>query len=171
MLLRCLDKFGSYDGIDFSPDFIAVAKNAVRENVEFHCEDILEFCGRNQAAFDIATTLDFSEHIDDETFLELYGAIHHSLVNGGRLFIHTPNLDFIVERAKDIGILKQFPEHVAVRTGKQIEELLSRCGFRDIRIQTIPHYNVLKLLHPLSNLPNIGQLFGARLWIEAKAAK
>ncbi len=170
MLLQCLDRFGSYDGVDFSPDFIAAASERASEKARFHCEDIVAFCERNPAAFDIATTFDFSEHIDDATFIEIYSAIRKALAPGGRLYLHTPNLDFIIERAKDIGIMRQFPEHIAVRTGEQHRALLARCGFDAITVKTIAHYNVLKYLHPLSHLPLVGPLFAARLWIAASPA-
>jgi len=143
----------------------------VTQKARFHCEDIGDFCERNQASFDIATTFDFSEHIDDETFLKVYGAIRKSLAANGRLYLHTPNLDFIIERAKSSGVLKQFPEHIGVRTGLEQKALLSQCGFGEITIKTIPHYNILKWVHPLSYLPVVGPLFSARLWIEARAAK
>ncbi|SMQ69674.1 Methyltransferase domain-containing protein [Altererythrobacter xiamenensis] len=171
MLLDCLDCFDSYDGVDFSPDFIAVANEKAGDNARFHCADIVDFCKNNQSAFDVATTLDFSEHIDDETFLTIYSAIKDSLVLNGRLYLHTPNLDFFLERAKDIGIIRQFPEHIAVRTAGQHKRLLEKCGFGAIKISTIPHYNILRKIHPLSHLPIVGSFFAARLWIEASVTK
>jgi len=176
MLLQAIgDDFGSYDGIDFSPDFIAAAeewaKETGRKRYRFHCCDIRDFCAQNPHAFDVATTLDFSEHIEDALAIEIYTAIRRSLVLGGRLYLHTPNLDFFMERAKQVGIVPQFPEHIAVRNGKQTAELLEAAGFERgaIRVAHIPHYNVLKALHPLSRLPIIGKAFAARLWIEASA--
>jgi SAM-dependent methyltransferase len=167
--------FGSYDGIDFSPDFIAAANSWAertgRHDYRFHCCDIRDFCARNRNAFDVAATLDFSEHIEDALAIEIYAAIRQSLRDGGRLYLHTPNLDFFIERAKQIGIRPQFPEHIAVRNGKQTARLLERAGFDPaaIKVEIVPHYNGLKLLHPLSRLPWVGRLFAARLWVEAVA--
>ena len=176
MLLQAIgDGFGSYDGIDFSPDFIAAAEEWAegtgRKRYRFHCCDIRDFCARHPRTFDVAATLDFSEHIEDSLAIEIYAAIKRSLIPGGRLYLHTPNLDFFMERAKQVGIVPQFPEHIAVRTGKQTARLLEAAGFeRDaIRVAYIPHYNVLKALHPLSRLPLVGKAFAARLWIEAFA--
>jgi 2-polyprenyl-6-hydroxyphenyl methylase / 3-demethylubiquinone-9 3-methyltransferase len=176
MLLQALEgPYGSYDGVDFSQDFIDSAEQWARQtrrrDYTFHCADIRDFCASRTGQFDIAATLDFSEHIDDALAVELYGAIRTSLRPGGRLYLHTPNLDFVVERAKDLGIMAQFPEHIAVRNGPQMAQVLTRAGFarEAISVQTIAHYNVLKALHPLSHLPAVGRLFAARLWIEAAA--
>jgi len=176
MLLQVLPEgFASYDGIDFSPDFIAAAREWAEEtgrsNYQFHCQDICAFCDGHPGRYDTAATLDFSEHIDDELAIRIYRAIHKSLKPGGRLFLHTPNLDFFMERAKAGGIIPQFPEHIAVRSGPQTVALLEKAGFprRGITLKTIAHYNVLRILHPLAYLPVIGKLFGARLWIEAIA--
>ena len=176
MLLQALgDRFCAYDGVDFSPDFIAAARRwaerSGRRSYRFHCCDIRDFCAGNPKAFDVAATLDFSEHIDDELAIEIYRAIRRSLDDGGRLFLHTPNLDFFMERAKQVGIVPQFPEHIAVRNGPQTVRLLEKAGFdpAKIRVETIAHYNALRLLHPLSRLPLIGNVFAARLWIEARA--
>lgn len=176
MLLQVIgDRRGCYHGVDFSEDFIASAEAAASRlglaNYRFHCRDIVNFCADHQSAFDVAATLDFSEHIDDASFIAIYSAIRSSLRLGGRLYLHTPNLNFFLERLKDNGVLKQFPEHIAVRNGEATVALLRQAGFRaeDIRVRHIAHYNVLKLLHPLHRLPLIGKYFAARLWIEAVA--
>jgi SAM-dependent methyltransferase len=175
MLLQAIgNTFGSYDGIDFSPDFVAAAnewaQRTHRDRYRFHCCDIRDFCARHQRNFDVAATLDFSEHVKDGLAVEIYSAIRQSLCSGGRLYLHTPNLEFFMERARQVGILPAFPEHVAVRSGTQMVRLLVQAGFvRDsISIQIIPHYNVLKWLHPLSKIPLVGGFFSARLWLEAK---
>jgi len=176
MLLQVIgDRSGMYHGVDFSDDFVASANQWAHQkglrNFQFHCADIIKFCTENTAQFDAATTLDFSEHIDDDLAVKIYSAIRSSLHSGGKLYLHTPNLDFFMERAKDIGILKQFPEHIAVRNGQQTAEILVQAGFdrSKIRIEHIPHYNILKTLHPLGKLPLIGKYFQARLWIEVTA--
>jgi cyclopropane fatty-acyl-phospholipid synthase-like methyltransferase len=176
MLLQAIgDRRGAYHGVDFSDDFIRSARAAAERlglsNYHFHCRDIVEFCERNPQRFEVGSALDFSEHIDDEAFVRIFSAIHGSLKRGGRLFLHTPNRGFFVEALKDRGILTQFPEHIAVRGVDRTVELLTQAGFeRDaIRAEIIPHYNVLKLLHPLRRMPLLGHWFEARIWIEAHA--
>jgi 2-polyprenyl-3-methyl-5-hydroxy-6-metoxy-1,4-benzoquinol methylase len=176
MLLQAIgDHFASYDGVDFSPDFIAAAnawaERSGKQRYRFHCSDIRDFCARNPQAFDVAATLDFSEHIDDDLAVDIYAAIQKSLRPGGSLYLHTPNLDFFLERAKASGILRQFPEHIAVRNATQTADLLIKAGFdrSEIKTEIVPHYNVLKWLHPLSKLPGVGSHFSARLWVTAVA--
>jgi 2-polyprenyl-6-hydroxyphenyl methylase/3-demethylubiquinone-9 3-methyltransferase len=161
-----------YHGVDFSEDFIRVARERAAAagivNCAFHCRDIVEFCDQHCGQFDIGTAFDFSEHIDDQDFVRIFTAIRASLKPGGRLLLHTPNLDFFMERLKERGVLAQFPEHIAVRTGDQNRALLRQCGFTDqqIRVDYIAHYNVLGILHFLRHLPLIGKYFRARLVIE-----
>lgn len=175
MLLPLIhDDVRSYQGVDFSPDFIDVARRRAAEygitNCAFYCEDVVEFCNARKAQFDVATALDFSEHIDDAEFVSIFKSVCESLRMGGRLYLHTPNLDFVLERLKDKGILRQFPEHIAVRSASQLIDLLEQCGFerRNIALEVLPHYNVMRFLHPFRHLPFIGRLFAARLFIECR---
>lgn len=163
-LLHALPSFGSYDGIDFSPDFIREAEKLNSGKGKFYCQDIVDFCRDHQSEYDIATTLDFSEHIDDEAFLRIYSAILTSLKPMGKLYLHTPNGSFFMERLKERGLLEQLRGHIAVRTTGANVRLLGECGFREIRVDRIAHYNVLKYIHPLSKISDV---FAARLWIEA----
>lgn len=173
MLLPLIhDRVRSYHGVDFSQDFIEVARQRAAAagivNGTFHCRDIVEFCADHPARFDVATAFDFSEHIDDGDFVRIFSAIRASLKPGGRLLLHTPELDFFMERLKERGVLEQFPEHIAVRTGDGNVALLRQCGFQaeQIRVEHIAHYNVLRCLHPLRHLPVVGRFFRARLVIE-----
>lgn len=165
-------KVKHYYGVDFSKDFIdsAIHRASINKinNCTFFCMDIVSFCENHLMSFDIATALDFSEHIDDGDFIRIFSAIYSSLKTGGKLFMHTPNLDFFVERLKDKGVLHQFPEHIAVRNAAQNVAILEKCGFEISRIHVrhISHYNVLKVLHLFSVLPWIGKFFSARLFIE-----
>lgn len=166
---------GTYVGVDFSPEFIASARDwATRNRLDgctFECADIVEFCGRHPSSFDAAATLDFSEHIDDADAVAIYRAIHGTLRPGGVLYLHTPNRDFLLERAKQAGIIPQFPEHIAVRNAAETIAILVDAGFTPeaIKVRHIAHYNILAALHPLSKLPWIGKYLQARLWIEARA--
>lgn len=163
-----------YYGVDFSEDFIKAAKRRAAkysiENCSFYCEDIVTFCDTHTGRFDIATAFDFSEHVDDDDFVRIFRAIRRSLKNGGRLFLHTPNLDFFIERLKNKGVMKQFPEHIAVRTVDENVTLLERSGFTrtGITVNGIAHYESLRFLHPLRHLPIVGRMFVARLFIECR---
>lgn len=169
------DKVQHYVGVDFSEDFIAAAQRRAEAlgatNSEFHCQDIVAFGEAHPGRFDVATALDFSEHVEDDAFVPILVAIRKSLKPGGRLYLHTPNLDFFMERMRDSGVLlKQRPEHVAVRDVAQNVDVLARAGFDRSRIKAtlIPHYNVLRVLDPLRHLPVLGRYFEARIFIECR---
>jgi hypothetical protein len=70
-----------------------------------------------------------------------------------------------------MGVLPQFPEHIAVRDMRQNIDLLAASGFERAKVngRVLPHYNVLKVVHPLRRLPLVGRLFEARLFITAQA--
>jgi len=160
----------SYDGVDFSPDFIAEAERlsnaAGITNATFHCEDIVAFCAEHTDEFNVVSALDFSEHIDDGAFIAIFKGAYRILKPGGNLYIYTPNLDFFWERMKDIGLAKQFPQHIAVRNHPHHVFLLGKCGFQeeDITHCMLPHFNVLRFAHPFRRLPWIGHWFEAKLF-------
>lgn len=164
-----------YVGIDFSQDFIAAATRKAQaigaNNCEFHCEDIVSFGNSHQDRFDVATALDFTEHVADDDLIPILASIRCSLKPDGRLYLHTPNLDFFMERMRDSGfILKQRPEHIAVRSVEQNVDVLVHAGFSrdDITVKLIAHYNILRLIDPLKHLPLLGKYFEARIFIECR---
>ncbi len=171
--LTALDgRFGTYAGVDFSKPFIEAAQQRAHslaiENVEFFCGSAESYAEVNAERFDIALAFDLSEHVYDAEWLQILKAIHKLLKVGGKLFIHTPNLDFFIERLKANNvILKQFPEHVAVRTMAQNVELIQNAGFHIRSTNALPHYNRLSVLHLFSHIPLVGKYFEARLFIEA----
>ena len=174
MLLNALHlKIKNYVGVDFSQPFIDIAnkslENLLYDNAEFICADINEYCKKNTNRFDAAFALDLSEHVYDDEFSIMLTSIRASLKSGGTFYLHTPNLDFFIERFKEHNIiLEQFPEHIAVRTVDEYLSLFKNAGYSDIKVQYLPHYNILKLLHPLSYFPFVGKYFQARLFISAE---
>lgn len=164
----------SVDGIDFAPDFIDAARRRAAErgirNVTYHCQDIVDFCSAHPSEYDVVTAIDFSEHIYDEDFIRIFGGAFSSLKPGGYLYIYTPNLTFFWEWMKDVGLAKQFPQHIAVRDARQNLALLERCGFArdEIQVRYLPHFNVFRSIHWLSHLPWIGKYFQAKLLISCR---
>ena len=165
------DRVAEYTGVDFSDDFIKVAREKAAaggmSNVTFTCQDIVAFCREHPGAFTVAAAMDFSEHVYDNEFVEIFSAARGALAAGGRLYLHTPNMDFFYERMKDTGLAPQFPQHVGVRNAARNVALLQRCGFErsDVEVTYLPHYNVMRVRHPLSYVPGIGPWFKARLFI------
>lgn len=160
----------TYLGVDFSSEFIRHARERKRvrdlENATFHCEDIVSFCRARPESFDKAFALDFTEHLYDETLLDVLRAVRESLRPGGALYLHTPNGRFVLEILKTRGFLRQIEGHVAVRSEEQYADLLRTAGFRDVDVSHLPHYiKPLAALHLLSRLPLAGRYLRARLLI------
>jgi len=167
------DRVNFYHGVDFSEEFIKAARRRQKAlsigNAAFHCQSIEGFCGDNRGRFDKAFALDFSEHVYDEEWVRICQSIKCSLKESGRFYLHTPNAEFCVERLKERGVLRQFPEHIAVRNAKQNINLLKMAGFRDIRLVYLPHYLwQLGWLHGFARIPLVGKYFRARLFIECR---
>ena len=164
----------SYDGVDFSQDFVDAARRIAEQkqlsNVTFHCESIDAFCARQSLRFDVVVANDFSEHIYDQDFLSIFRGAFRILSDGGHLYLYTPNLEFFWEWMKQVGLAKQFPQHIAVRNADQYRRLLIDCGFtaEHIQVHYLAHFNVFKYLHPLSHLPLIGKWFRAKLFIACR---
>ena len=162
-----------YCGVDFSEDFILEARRRASQlglaNAEFHCESIRSFCDKNPDRFDAGFAMDISEHVYDDEWREILLQIRGALKPGGTLYLHTPNLEFVLERMKDRNfILRQFPEHIAVRDMAHNLRLLTDAGFAIESSRFLPHYNILRVLHPLSYLPLVGRHFRARLFVAAR---
>jgi 2-polyprenyl-3-methyl-5-hydroxy-6-metoxy-1,4-benzoquinol methylase len=166
-------KVKHYIGVDFSEIFIKCAKRKKEflgiKNAEFECSSIQDFCNFNQGSFDVGFAMDFSEHVYEQEWLEILTTIRTSLKENGKLFLHTPNANFFIEIMKSHNfIVKQFPEHVAVRTPEHNIQLLNQAGFSKVKLFLIPHYNVFKYLHLFSYFPIIGKYFKARIFIIAE---
>jgi SAM-dependent methyltransferase len=158
--------------VDFSSEFIAAANRRLHSlgarNAHFHCCTIGEFCDNHVGVIDKAFAFDFTEHVYDEELTVTLASIRRSLKKNGRLFAHTPNGGFVIERLKAAGVLHQFPEHVAVRRKIDYVRLFRAAGFTRTVITCLAHYNpILKFMHVLHRVPGIGDLFASRLFIEA----
>ncbi len=162
-----------YVGVDFSSEFIEDAETRMRaqgiSNGSFQCMDIVGFCESHREEFDIAFASDFAEHIYDDDFVTLYTAMRGTLRPGGKLYTHTPNGDFFLERLKTIGILKQLEEHIAIRNEGEMVHLLNQCGYEVIECYRLRHYRwFLAWVHPLASVPGLREIFSARLLFECE---
>lgn len=168
--LLIYNKVKEYYGIDFSEEFIEKAKRkSIHKNVHFINSEIINYCNNTSEQFDQIVALDFTEHIYDDTFINIFKAAKSVLKPNGQLYIHTPNGNYIIEILKNIGIMKQFPEHVAVRNGNQNNKLLKLAGFKNIEVSYLSHYDsLLKKFHFLSYIPFVGNFFVARLFIKCQ---
>lgn len=164
------DKIQEYFGVDFSEEFISEAKSRAEgkniKNGTFVKNDIINFCKEHEDKFDKAFALDFTEHIYDDEFNEIFTSIKASVKKDGKLFIHTPDGDYFLEILKKNGLLRQTSGHVAVRSSKQYIDLLKKIGYTHIEVIHLPHYiRSLSRFHFLSKIPLTGKYFNARLLI------
>jgi cyclopropane fatty-acyl-phospholipid synthase-like methyltransferase len=168
-------RVGTYYGVDFSDEFITEARlmhaglKQDRGAFSFHAQSISEFCDGHHGAIDRAFALDFSEHLYDDDLLAVFESIRTCLRPGGRFYLHTPNRDFIIETLKARGIMRQLPEHIAVRNASATTALLERAGFTQVRVAFLAHYlPVLSWLDRFSRVPGLGRFMRARLFIDAR---
>ena len=165
-------RYDTYFGIDFSEPMIQAARQRTEKaglpKCNFICGDALDIMDNHPKEFDAIFLLDISEHVPDLEWKAIVDATHKALKTGGKVYLHTPNLDFFAERLKHHGWIKQFPEHISVRNEKDNIRFFEATGFSKITTRTLPHYNILRYLHPLSQLPCIGRYFASRLWLVAE---
>ena len=61
----------------------------------------LRFRNKNIRKFDLGFAMDFSEHVYDKQWIEILKSIRKSMKPDGKLYLHTPNFDFFLEKMKD----------------------------------------------------------------------
>ena len=161
-------------GIDASPKALEIAeKERARRglaNVRFVLGDVAELAPIADASVDVAGAFDLLEHVDDATVRQMLGALRRVLRPGGAFVAYTPNREHYVERMKahDL-VLKQFPEHIAVRRPGEIRRLLEQEGWRvdDLRYAIAPFPGVRWAESLLAPIPGVGRLFRYRILIRA----
>jgi SAM-dependent methyltransferase len=164
-------------GLDASPRALELAGARARErglrNVRFLEGDVADLASLPEASIDVAGAFDLLEHVDDDTVRRMLRSLVRVLKPGGRFVAYTPNREHYVERFKAHGILlKQFPEHIAVRRPREIRRLVEEEGWRvrSVRYSPAPFPGVRWLERVLWRLPWVGSLFRYRILLEAEPA-
>jgi 2-polyprenyl-6-hydroxyphenyl methylase / 3-demethylubiquinone-9 3-methyltransferase len=161
-------------GVDASARAVEIAE-AERErqglaNVRFLQADVASLESVPSASIDVAGAFDLLEHVDDRTVREMLRALTRVLKAGGVLAAYTPNREHYVERLKahDV-LLKQFPEHIAVRRPREIRRLLEAEGWKLLEMTYSPApFPVVHWIEKLLwRLPGIGRLFRYRILLRA----
>ncbi|MNV15407.1 bifunctional 3-demethylubiquinone-9 3-methyltransferase/ 2-octaprenyl-6-hydroxy phenol methylase [compost metagenome] len=175
MMLEVLGRrINEYHGVDFSSDMLKAARiRADRlgfHGARFYEEDIIGFSERHLNAFDAGFAMDFSEHVYDEEWVALLKAMRKTLKSGARLYMHTPNACYFIEIMKQKGMLKQFPQHIAVRDVEYNKRLIFEAGFKAVNVKLLSHYELRqKPFQLISMIPGIGKYFKARIFMIAIA--
>jgi SAM-dependent methyltransferase len=162
-------------GIDASSRAVelAEAERARRglENVRFVQGDVADLAPIPDASIDVAGAFDLLEHVDDETVRAMLKALRRVLKPGGFLAAYTPNREHYVERLKahDL-VLKQFPEHIAVRRPREIRRLFQTADWRLLELgwSTAPFPVVRWIEKLLAPIPGIGRWFRYRILLRAE---
>ena len=120
--------------------------------------------------FQKVAAIDFAEHVDDANFAKVLAEVHRVLDLDGILAIFTPCVTHYVERLKSGGVLlRQIPEHIAVRGPEAYRKLLGAAGFgiRSCRFlpSDYPLFGAVDRL--LARVPGIGPWFRFRICIAA----
>lgn len=142
------------------------------QNIEFAGISAQDYAAaperRNQCHY--VFLMDVTEHINDDDLLDVLAASRQLLKRDGQLVIHTPNLDYWLERLKSKNILPQLEGHIAVRDLTQYVRLLELSGFEVVRQENLPHYRQpLRLVDSiLLHTPLIGRFFASRLFVVAR---
>jgi SAM-dependent methyltransferase len=164
-------------GMDASPRALELAQARARErglrNVRFIPGDVADLATIPEESIDVAGAFDLLEHVDDDTVRRMLRSLVRVLKPGGRFVAYTPNREHYVERFKARGfLLKQFPEHIAVRRPRDIRKLLEEEGWRvrSLRYSPAPFPGVRWLERVLWRLPVVGSFFRYRILLEAEPA-
>ena len=142
-------------------------------NVRFVKGDVAELSMFSDLSFDAVAAIDLVEHVDDATLSSMLREVKRVLVPGGRLGIYTPDRAHCVERMKahDL-LLKQFPEHIAVRRTEAYVRFLEVAGFAiGLLDWSVSPFPVVRWAEKaLAPLPLVGPTFRYRILLRAIAS-
>lgn len=157
-------------GLDASDDALQLAERARAArgipNVSFVKGDVADLSAFEGASFDAVAAIDLVEHIDDPTLAAMLRETRRVLKPGGRLGFYTPDRAHYVERLKAHDfILRQFPQHIAVRRADAYRRFLAEAGFRiDVDAWSVSPFPGVRLLErALAPLPLVGPTFRYRI--------
>ena len=161
-------------GVDAAPEALALAEAARAEleigNVRWLEADVADLGPVADGSVDAVAAIDLVEHIDDLTLVAMLAECRRVLRPGGRLGIYTPDRAHYVERMKAHDfVLKQFPQHIAVRRVAAYRRFLLEAGFA-VELETwsvSPFPFVRWIERALSPLPIVGPTFRYRILIRA----
>ncbi len=161
---------GDVVGLDASDDALHLAESARAAlgiaNVSFVKGDVADLSVFPDASFDAVAAIDLVEHVDDPTLAAMLGECRRVLRPGGRLGLYTPDRAHYVERMKAHEfLLKQFPQHIAVRRADAYRRFLTEAAFRiDLDTWSVSPFPGIRLLErALAPLPYLGETFRYRI--------
>jgi ubiquinone/menaquinone biosynthesis C-methylase UbiE len=161
-------------GLDASDDALALAEKARAArgvaNVSFAKGDVADLAMFPDSSFDAVAAIDLVEHVDDPTLAAMLRECRRVLRGGGRLGLYTPDRAHYVERMKAHGfVLRQFPQHIAVRRAAAYRRFLAEAGLRhELDTWSVSPFPLVRLLErALAPLPVLGETFRYRILMRA----
>lgn len=161
-------------GVDAAPEALALAEAARARlgisNVRWLGTDVADLSPVADRSIDAVAAIDLVEHIDDPTLAAMLGECARILKPGGRLGIYTPDRAHYVERMKAHDfVLKQFPQHIAVRRTAAYRHFLAAAGFTvDLETWSVSPFPLVRWIEKaLSPLPFVGPTFRYRILLRA----
>lgn len=161
-------------GFDASDDALAMAEasRAARglANVSFVKGDVADLSAFRDASFDAVAAIDLVEHVDDPTLAAMLAETRRVLRRGGRLGLYTPDRAHYVERMKAHDfLLKQYPQHIAVRRVEAYRRFLARAGFAlELDTWSVSPFPAVRWVErALAPLPVVGETFRYRILLSA----
>jgi cyclopropane fatty-acyl-phospholipid synthase-like methyltransferase len=164
---------GAYLGVDRKETNVGIARaRAARHNLQrtrFERADMLDYLRQCALRFDKILLIDVDYMIDDARLQEILTQARAALTPRGRLYLHTVNGAYFLERLRDAGLVARdttlWPH---VRSAGDYRRLLAASGFDQAATTELGHFLApLRWLNPLMALPGLRALFSARLFIVA----
>lgn len=162
-------------GVDAAPEALALAEaeRARRGigNVSWLEADVAQLSGIASRSVDAVAAIDLVEHIDDPTLRAMLAECRRILKPRGRVGIYTPDRAHWVERLKAHDfLLKQYPQHIAVRYAETYRGFLAEAGFV-LALDAwsgspFPFFRHVERL--LERLPAVGRTFRYRIVLGAE---
>ena len=122
--------FRSVNGVDISPDQVALARQVVPDVAH---GDALDWLAQRPNTFDLLVALDLIEHFRRDEALRFLGLCFAALKPGGRLILQTPNAD------SPFGLQHRYNDltHEWAFNGNQLARLLRRTGLAHIEMREL----------------------------------
>lgn len=128
-LIHCLKRQGyqRVTGVDVSAEQVRLAHSLGLTEVQQ--DDVSDFLSRHPQAFDVAFLMDVLEHMEPGEMLRSLDAVAASVRPGGLVVIHVPNAEGLFGMHVRYGDLT----HLSAFTRQSMSQLLTACGFVDVR--------------------------------------
>ena len=151
-------------GVEFSTVAISLARRDIRDRIV--CGDVNVLQSRGSEKFDVVTAFDIIEHVQNPA--NFLADIREALLPGGLLAISSPDTGhFLRYFMGSRWPMLQPMQHTVLFSRRSIADLLERCGFRDVRVETTRKVLTMDYLADqlTATNPNLNRTYRAMGWI------